>query len=303
MHQWMLKITAYADRLLEGLDHLDWPEKIKTMQRNWIGRSEGAVVEFRAVDRQGAERPLPVFTTRPDTLFGATYMVIAPEHPMVADLVASDRMPEVEAYAARVRKEAEIDRTAATRERSGVFLGALAVNPVNGEKIPIWVSDYILMGYGTGASWPSRRMTNAITSSPSNLGSRFEKSSLPTPASKAHAYTGEGSMVHSGRFSGMRSEEGREAVVRWLESRGVGKSSVNYKLRDWGLFPPAVLGRANPDCSLRAVRPGGHRRARPAARAPAGRALPAYRYRRVAIGGNRRMGEYLLSPVQGPWTP
>src|SRR6202008_3761083 len=150
LNQWMLRITKYADRLLSGLDKLDWPEKVKTMQSNWIGRSEGAEVTFTAIAADGSEHPLKIFTTRPDTLFGATYMVLAPEHPLVADLVSDKQRGEVEAYVEKVKSERDVDRAAKT-EKTGVFTGAYAINPVNNEKIPIWIADYVLMAYGTGA--------------------------------------------------------------------------------------------------------------------------------------------------------
>ena len=160
LEQWFFRITAYAERLLNDLDKLDrWPENVKTMQRNWIGRSEGAEVTFLALP-PGADlhappppdaEPLVVFTTRPDTLWGATFMVLAPEHPLTPKLTAPERRAEVEAYIARARMESEIERTSATREKSGVFLGSYAINPVNDERIPIWIADYVLMGYGTGA--------------------------------------------------------------------------------------------------------------------------------------------------------
>src|SRR5262245_27086525 len=149
LNQWMLRITKYGDRLLAGLEKLDWPEKVKTMQSNWIGRSEGAEVTFKAIDHNGSEHPLRIFTTRPDTLFGATYMVIAPEHPLVKELVSPERINEVQAYAEKVKNERDIDRTA-NIQKTGVFTGAYAVNPVNDERIPIWTADYVLMGYGTG---------------------------------------------------------------------------------------------------------------------------------------------------------
>ena len=150
MNQWMLRITKYADRLLMGLQNLDWPEKVKTMQTNWIGKSEGAEVTFKVLPTDGSEHPLKIFTTRPDTLFGATYMVLAPEHPLVPALASASQLAEVDAYIAKARNESDIDRTSKT-EKTGVFTGAYAINPVNGEEIPIWISDYVLMGYGTGA--------------------------------------------------------------------------------------------------------------------------------------------------------
>ena len=152
MRQWMLRITHYAERLLRDLDKLDWPEKVKTMQANWIGRSEGATIRFTAVSVQdGSEHDLPVFTTRPDTLFGATYMVLAPEHPLVHALCAPERAADVRRYIDQSRQQSDVERTAVKQDKTGVDLGAVAINPVNGARIPIWIADYVLMGYGTGA--------------------------------------------------------------------------------------------------------------------------------------------------------
>ena len=240
IEQWFLRITQYADRLLADLDGLDWPERVKTMQKNWIGRSEGATVVFQAKSaKDGHAHALPIFTTRPDTLFGATYMVLAPEHALVADLVSPERKADVEAYVARARVMKEIDRTATTREKTGVALGAYATNPVNGKEIPIWISDYVLMGYGTGA----------IMAVPAHDERDFEfatKFGLPivevisSPDAKknpdgalAEAYTGAGVMVNSGPFDGTPHDEGKKRVVAVLVKDGAGEATVTYRLRDW----------------------------------------------------------------------
>jgi leucyl-tRNA synthetase len=233
MRQWMLRITAYAERLLSGLDALDWPEKVKTMQRNWIGRSEGAEVRFTALDPAGTAHPLPIYTTRPDTLFGATYMVLAPEHPLVEVLTPLDRTDAVRQYAEQARTRREIDRAAATPDKTGLFTGAWAVNPVNGERIPVWVADYVLMGYGTGAimAVPAHDERDYVFAKKFGLEIREVIASAAGVA--AEAWTGDGTMVLSGDFDGLGAEEGRRQVTAWLEDRGLGRGTVNYRLRDW----------------------------------------------------------------------
>ncbi|MFQ6103795.1 MAG: leucine--tRNA ligase [Candidatus Glassbacteria bacterium] len=239
--QWFFKITEYADRLLAGLDKIDWPEKTKTMQKNWIGRSEGAEIVFEVPAKfvrsgDGAIK-LPVFTTRPDTLYGATYMVLAPEHTAVEMITTPERMNEVSSYKEKARLVSEIERTSTVREKTGVFTGAYAINPVNGEEIPIWISDYILMTYGTGA----------IMAVPAHDERDFEfavKYNLPIVEVIREpgvgqgtvlecAYTGPGTMVNSDTFSGMSHEEGARAIVEELRQRGLAEFKVNYKLRDW----------------------------------------------------------------------
>jgi len=232
LHQWMLRITKYADRLLDNLQHLDWPDKVRTMQANWIGRSEGAEVNFNAIKPDGSQTPLKIFTTRPDTLFGATYMVMAPEHPLVGELTTADRIADVQSYVSRVKSESDIDRAAKT-EKSGVFTGAYAINPVNDTKIPIWIADYVLMAYGTGAimAVPGHDERDYEFAKKFNL-PIVEVISSETGIDK-EAYAGEGTMINSGQFTGRPSAEGRKAIVAWLQSIGLGTSTVNYKLRDW----------------------------------------------------------------------
>lgn len=230
MKQWFFKITDYADALLEEIPALDWPDKIKTAQTNWIGRSQGAEVDFTIADRDDT---LTVFTTRPDTIFGATYLVLAPEHPMVAALSTDDAREAVTAYVDEAIKKSEIDRSSEGKEKTGVFTGSYAVNPATGEKIPIWVADYVLWGYGTGA----------IMAVPAHDERDFafaEKFELPVvevvekPAdSSEQCYHGEGTMTSSGQFDGMASDEAREQIVAWLEQEGRGKAKVTYKMRDW----------------------------------------------------------------------
>jgi leucyl-tRNA synthetase len=234
LEQWYLRITDYAQELLDDLATIDWPEQIKLMQANWIGRSEGAEVDFAL---PGRNEPLTVFTTRPDTLFGATYMVLAPEHPLVAELTTADRRADVLAYQDQARRESEIERLSTDKDKTGVFTGAYAVNPVNGARVPIWTSDYVLMGYGTGAimAVPAHDERDFA------FATRFE---LPiveviAPPSGAQgtlteAYTGDGVMVNSGEFDGLGAPgEAFAAIVARLAERGLARPKVNYKLRDW----------------------------------------------------------------------
>ncbi len=236
LEQWFLRITKYADELLD-FSGIEWPERIVTMQRNWIGRSEGAEVTFLAHAPNGGDHPLVVFTTRPDTLWGATFMVLAPEHPLVPVLTAPDRREEVEAYVYQARRQSEIDRLSTEREKTGVFLGSYATNPVNGKRIPIWIADYVLMGYGTGAIMGvpahdqrdfefARRYHLPI---PVVIQPPGETLPDPLPA----AYEGPGRMVNSDLFDGTPVPEGIPQVIRWLEETGRGKHAVNYRLRDW----------------------------------------------------------------------
>lgn len=236
MRQWMLRITAYAERLLDDLEGLDWPESIKSMQRHWIGRSEGAEVDFAVVGRE-EEPPLRIYTTRPDTLFGATYMVLAPEHPL-ADTITTDAQREVvDAYREAASKKSDLQRTDLAKEKTGVFTGAYAVNPVNGVHIPIWVADYVLISYGTGAimAVPAHDQRDW------EFAREFDLPIVPVvglPDGSAPdvfhaAYTEVGVAINSGPFDGLGTAEFKEAVTASLEARGVGKKAVNYKLRDW----------------------------------------------------------------------
>ena len=234
LEQWFFRITDYAQRLLDDLAQLDhWPEKVRVMQTNWIGRSQGAEVDFALVGEPDSVR---IYTTRPDTLFGATFMVLAPEHPLVPRITTQDHRNEVEVYTERARKETEIDRLSTEGEKTGVNTGAFAINPVNGEKIPIWIADYVLMTYGTGA----------IMAVPAHDERDFEfakRFSLPireviAPPAGAQgtlreAYVGPGTMVNSGEFNGLDSKTAFERICDSLEKRGVGKRAIKYRLRDW----------------------------------------------------------------------
>jgi leucyl-tRNA synthetase len=251
LNQWMLRITKYADRLLSGLEKLDWPEKVKTMQTNWIGRSEGAEVTFTAIAANGAQHPLKIFTTRPDTLFGATYMVMAPEHPLVKELTSAQQASQVEAYVEQVKTERDVDRAAKT-EKTGVFTGAYAINPVNNEKIPIWIADYVLMAYGTGAIMAVPAHDERDYEFAKTFGLEIREVIKSEQGIEKEAYTEEGIMVNSGEFNGMPSAEGRKAIVRRLEERGLGDATVNYKLRDWVFSRQRYWGEPIPivHCSI-----------------------------------------------------
>ncbi|MEO4051850.1 leucine--tRNA ligase [Solibacillus sp. CAU 1738] len=229
MRQWILRITEYADRLLEDLDDLDWPESLKEMQRNWIGRSEGAEVTF-AID--GSDHTFKVFTTRPDTLFGATYAVLAPEHKLVSEITTPEQQAAVEAYMDKVKLKSDLERTDLAKEKTGVFTGAYAVNPINGEKMPIWIADYVLVSYGTGA----------IMAVPAHDERDYEfakEFKLPIKAVleggdiEKEAFTGDGVHINSGFLDGLNKEEGIAKAIEWLEEKGVGEKKISYRLRDW----------------------------------------------------------------------
>jgi leucyl-tRNA synthetase len=244
MRQWMLKITEYADRLLYDLDGLDWPESTKEMQRNWIGRSEGAEIDFPVLGVP--QHKLRVFTTRPDTLFGATYMVVAPEHPIVNEVVTRDRREEVLAYVEKASHKSDLERTELQKEKTGVFTGGHCINPANGEQIPIWVADYVLATYGTGAimavpghdqrDWEFAKQFGLTIREVVSGGNVMEE-----------AYTGDGELVNSDAsnkpiaditthgisLNGLPVPEAKEKMIAWLENEGIGRRRVNYKLRDW----------------------------------------------------------------------
>jgi len=240
MRQWVLKITAYAERLLKDLELVDWPEPIKEMQRNWIGKSTGCEVDFAEAGEKGVIR---VFTTRPDTLFGATYMVLAPEHELVKKITAPVMKEAVDRYVDQATRKSDLDRTDLAKDKTGVFTGAYAVNPVNGKKIPVWIADYVLISYGMGAIM-------AVPAHDERDHEFAKKFGLPVtaviknpdesaPSVSDEAFTGEGPCFNSttpdGSFSieGLPSDQAKEKITGWLETRGIGKKSVQYKLRDW----------------------------------------------------------------------
>ncbi|GAB6475354.1 leucine--tRNA ligase [Bacillus cereus] len=229
MRQWMLKITAYGDRLLEDLDELDWPESLKDMQRNWIGRSEGAEVHFNI---DGTDEKFTVFTTRPDTLFGATYCVLAPEHALVAEITTAEQKEAVEAYINAVKMKSDLERTELAKEKTGVFTGAYAVNPVNGEKLPIWIADYVLATYGTGAvmAVPAHDERDYEFASVFNLPM---KEVVKGGDITKEVYTGDGTHVNSAFLDGLNKEEAIAKMIEWLEVTSAGNQKVTYRLRDW----------------------------------------------------------------------
>jgi leucyl-tRNA synthetase len=237
MRQWMLRITEYAERLLEDLAGVDWPESIKKLQQDWIGKSIGAEVNFKVDGRDDCIR---VFTTRPDTLFGATYMVLAPEHPLVDVITTEGECAAVKKYREEAARKSDLDRTDLAKEKTGVFTGACAINPVNNKKIPIWISDYVLISYGTGA----------IMSVPAHderdfeFAKKFDLLIIPVvePQDTEQAelvkqgklcFVGDGRAINSGRFNGLPTAEFKEQITNWLQEKGLGKKAVNYKLRDW----------------------------------------------------------------------
>ena len=231
--QWFYRITAYADELLR-FDGLDWPERVVVMQQNWIGRSEGAQIWFAVEGHPDAR--IEFFTTRPDTIFGATFMVAAPEHPLVARITTADRRAEVQAYVDRARAESEIERTSAEREKTGVDTGAFALNAFTGERIPIWIADYVLATYGTGAimAVPAHDERDFAFAKKYGLPIREVISGDGTEHDALEeAYVGPGVMVRSGAFDGRSSDDGKPAVAAEAKARGIGDAAVTYRLRDW----------------------------------------------------------------------
>jgi len=237
MRQWMLRITRYCERLLAGLDELDWPESIKKLQTDWIGKSVGADVDFKV---DGHNATIRVFTTRPDTLFGATYMVMAPEHPLVDVITADECKKAVKKYRKIAASKSDLDRTDLAKEKTGQPTGAYAINPVNGEKIPIWISDYVLISYGTGAIMA----VPAHDERDFEFATKFELPIIPVvePDDAAEAekvkagklcFVGDGTAINSGEFNGLRTAEFKQKITHWLQERGQGQETVNYKLRDW----------------------------------------------------------------------
>lgn len=231
MKQWFFKITDYADELLDEIDALDWPEKIKIMQKNWIGRSEGAEVEFTI---EGADKIITVFTTRPDTVFGATFLVLAPEHPLVSSLCVADTKSKIDQYRNDAMKKSEIERQE-NKEKTGVFTGSYAINPATGEKIPIWVADYVLMGYGSGAimAVPAHDERDYEFATKFELPIRKVIEKPENTDDDEICYHGEGELVNSGSFDGKQSSDAREEIVAWLQQQDIGRTKVTYRMRDW----------------------------------------------------------------------
>ena len=234
MTQWFFKITAYADELLADIDNLDWPEKIKTMQRNWIGKSEGAEVEFKIANGEAKGKKIKVFTTRPDTIFGVTFLTIAPEHELLEKLSTDLTREKLEEYKKESLKKSEIERQE-NKEKTGIFTGSYAINPANGKKIPIWVSDYVLGGYGEGAvmAVPAHDERDFEFAKKFDLDIIKVVEKPEDMADDDSCYHGEGIMVNSGEFNGQKSEDVREQILGWLEESGIGRSKTTYKMRDW----------------------------------------------------------------------
>ncbi|MCG7407896.1 leucine--tRNA ligase [Paenibacillus sp. ACRRX] len=229
MRQWVLKITAYAERLLEDLDELDWPESIKDMQRHWVGKSKGAEVRFTI---EGHNANLDVFTTRPDTLFGATYCVLAPEHELVSQITTAAQQAAIEAYREQAARKSDLERTDLAKEKTGVFTGAYAINPVNGAKMPIWIADYVLAGYGTGAIMA----VPAHDERDWEFAKQFDLPIVEVVSGgdvQEAAYTGDGAHVNSDFLNGLDNAPAIAAMIEWMEGKGIGSGKVTYRLRDW----------------------------------------------------------------------
>ena len=251
LEQWYFKITDYAEQLLTGLETIDWPERVKTMQANWIGKSEGALIEFRI---ENSESMVGVFTTRPDTLYGATYMVLAPEHPQVANLITPDQKKAVEDYLKQASRKTELERKEGEKDKTGVFTGSYAINPASDEKVPIWVADYVLMGYGSGAIM-------AVPAHDERDWQFAQKYNLPIveviekPADIEGAYSGEGKVINSSGYNGLNSAAVREKIIIDLAKKNAVKGQVNYKLRDWLISRQRYWGTPIPiiycdDCGI-----------------------------------------------------
>jgi leucyl-tRNA synthetase len=240
MRQWMLRITAFADRLVDELESLDWPDSIKVLQRNWIGRSEGAEIDFEiAPDAplhlgEKIRRPhIKVFTTRPDTLYGATYMVVAPENPLVDQITTEEQRESIETYRAGIAAKSDLERTDLSKEKTGAFTGAFAINPANGERIPIWIADYVLMGYGTGAIMgvPAHDARDLEFAQKFDLPVRIVLQARA--GQESLGFAGDGTAINSPLIEGLPTEAAKRKITDWMEERGFGARSINYKLRDW----------------------------------------------------------------------
>lgn len=232
LRQWVLKITEYADRLLEDLDELDWPESIKLSQSNWIGKSQGAEIDFEV---RGHDEKLKIYTTRPDTIYGATYMVLAPEHDLVAQITGEEQKDEVQAYIQKASLKSDLERTELDKSKTGVFTGAYAINPANQEEIPIWISDYVLISYGTGAimAVPGGDERDFEFAQKFNLPIIKVVSKSGQDEDESEPYTGHGTIINSGEYNGLDSQEFQSVIIEKLEKEGKGKGAINYKLRDW----------------------------------------------------------------------
>ncbi len=247
MRQWMLKITAYAERLLEDIEEVDWPEGIKEMQRNWIGKSEGVDVDFAIKDTDAS---FTVFTTRPDTLFGATYCVFAPEHPLVAQMTTDVQRSAVQAYVEEAKNKTDLQRTDLAKEKTGVFTGAYAINPANDKAIPIWVADYVLMGYGTGAIMAVPAEDDRDWEFAKTFDLPIVRTVQPPDDFGDEPYLGDGPSINSGFLNGLNIQDSKERMTEWLESEGRGKAQVQYRLRDWLFSRQRYWGEPFPTVQL-----------------------------------------------------
>jgi leucyl-tRNA synthetase len=230
MRQWMLRITAFADRLLHELEGLDWPAGIKLLQRNWIGKSEGAEIDFK-IDKH--EQKIRVFTTRPDTLYGGTFLVLAPEHPLIDLIVTNEQSPAIREYREKTARKSDLERAELTKEKTGVFTGAHAINPANEQKIPIWIADYVLLGYGTGAIGGVPAHDERDLEFAKKFDLPIVEVVQPLGNEPAFGFVGEGIAINSPIINGLTTAEAKKKITKWLEERGQGKGAVNYKLRDW----------------------------------------------------------------------
>ena len=230
MRQWMLRITAFADRLLHELEGLDWPAGIKLLQRNWIGKSEGAEIDFK-IDKH--EQKIRVFTTRPDTLYGGTFLVLAPEHSLIDLIVTEEQWPAIREYREKTARKSDLERAELTKEKTGVFTGAHAINPANEQKIPIWIADYVLLGYGTGAIGGVPAHDERDLEFAKNFDLPIVEVVQPLNNEPAFGFVGEGIAINSPIINGLTTAEAKKKITKWLEERGQGKGAITYKLRDW----------------------------------------------------------------------
>lgn len=242
MRQWMLKMTAYADRLLEDLDDLDWPEPVKEMQRNWIGRSEGAQVTFKIKD---SDKTFDVFTTRPDTLFGVSYTVLAPESKLVQEITTPEQKAAVDSYIKKIESKSDLERTDLNKDKTGVFTGAYAINPVNGKEVPVWISDYVLASYGTGAVMAVPAHDDRDYAFATKFGLPINRVIEGGDLEK-EAFTGNGKHINSDFLDGLDNEEAKKRMIEWLEDHNAGQKKVNYKLRDWDFSRQRYWGEPIP---------------------------------------------------------
>ena len=285
----MLRITAFAERLLDGLDELDWPEGIKLLQRNWIGRSQGAEIDFKI---ENGDQQIRVFTTRPDTVYGGTFLVLAPEHSLVDLIVTEEQWPAVREYRERAARKSELERADLSKEKTGVFTGAYAINPATNEKIPIWIADYVLLGYGTGAigGVPAHDERDL------EFAKKFDLPIVvvvqPTGDEPALGFTGEGIAINSPIINGLTSAEAKKKITAWLEERGSRQTGNQLQTARLVILASTILGRALSNClgKRQTSRIAGKRIA---SRSAAARRLQTDWHRRTASGKSKRVDPLL----------